>query len=157
MKLKPGDPGYDPYDFTSDEEEEDDPVPPKKSRDPKSKSHDQEDEESMETDPPGTRAVTLTDARYVFKLLHDDNKSNTGNFIILILVCFTHFRLTEFRSAVVKAFSTEHSQSLPVDQLTELVNSGTASRFNSAEVSAALEQMQDANQVMVSEGVVFLI
>ena len=83
--------------------------------------------------------------------------SNTGNLIIIVLVCFTYFRLTEFRSAVVKAFSTEHSQSLPIDQLTELVNSGTASRFNSAEVSTALEQMQDANQVMVSEGVVFLI
>ena len=66
-------------------------------------------------------------------------------------------RLTEFRSSVVKAFSSEHSQSLPIDQLTNLVNSGTASHFSSAEVSTALEQMQDANQVMVSEGVVFLI
>lgn len=66
-------------------------------------------------------------------------------------------RLTEFRSAVVKAFSSEHSQSLPISRLTDLVNSGTASSFNAAEVTAALEQMQDANQVMVSEGVVFLI
>lgn len=65
--------------------------------------------------------------------------------------------MTEFRSAVVKAFSSEHSQSLPVDRLTDLINSGTASRFSSSEVTAALEQMQDANQVMVSEGVVFLI
>ena len=67
------------------------------------------------------------------------------------------YRLTEFRSAVGKAFSSEHSQSLPIDQLTELVNSGTSSRFSTSEVSTALEQMQDANQVMVSEGVVFLI
>ncbi len=68
--MKPGDPGYDPYDFTSDEEEEeDDPIPPKKSRDPTSKSHDQEDGESMETDPPSSRAVTLTDGRYVLKII----------------------------------------------------------------------------------------
>lgn len=62
LKLKPGDPGYDPYDFTSDEEE-DESVPPKKPRDPKIRSHDQEDGDSMETDQPGTRAVTLTDER----------------------------------------------------------------------------------------------
>lgn len=77
----------------------------------------------------------------------------SGNSSLYNVMC----RLSEFRSAVVKAFSTEHSQSLPIDRLTDLVNSGTSSRFSFAEVSTALEQMQDANQVMVSEGVVFLI
>lgn len=152
LKLKPGDAGYDPYDFTSDEDdEEDEPVPPQKSHDPKAKSCDQDDGDSMEVDQPGARTVTLTEQRYEVWIQRD-----------ILQVSFTPFtsilyRLTEFRSAVVKAFSTEHSQSLPVDQLTELVNSGAASRFSSSEVMAALEQMQDANQVMVSEGVVFLI
>ena len=58
---------------------------------------------------------------------------------------------------MVKAFSNEHSQSLPVDRLTNLINTGASSDFSGAEVTAALEVMQDANQVMVSEGVVFLI
>lgn len=75
----------------------------------------------------------------------------------VLTVCLSFCRLTEFRSGVVKAFSSEHSQSLPINRLADLVNSGTSSHFSSAEVSAALEQMQDANQVMVSEGVVFLI
>lgn len=46
-KLKPGDPEYDPYDFTSSEEEEEE-----GSHDQESKSHDPQDtgeEESMDT------------------------------------------------------------------------------------------------------------
>lgn len=67
-------------------------------------------------------------------------------------------RLASFRSAVVKAFSSEHSQSLTVEQLASIVNSLHRERpFPPSEVAAALDQMQDANQVMVSEGVVFLI
>lgn len=65
--------------------------------------------------------------------------------------------MTQFRSAVVKAFSSEHSQSLPIDRLTNLINTGAPTDFTGSEVNAALEVMQDANQVMVSEGVVFLI
>lgn len=63
LKLKPGDPGYDPYDFTSDEEEEEDVAPTFKSRDRGGKSHDQEDDDTMETDQSTTRAVSLTEAR----------------------------------------------------------------------------------------------
>ena len=62
-----------------------------------------------------------------------------------------------FRKAVVNAFSREHSQSLTLDQITAAVNATPAHQYTSAEVSAALDAMQDANQVMVSEGVVFLI
>ena len=70
---------------------------------------------------------------------------------------YTH-RLSKFRHSVVQAFTLEHSQSLPVDQLTQLVNAEhQQTPFSSTEVTAALDRMQDANQVMVSEGVVFLI
>ena len=59
----------------------------------------------------------------------------------------------------MQAFSSEHSQSLPVQQLTSLVNAAGLAPppFSPGEVAAALDRMQDANQVMVSEGVVFLI
>ena len=66
-------------------------------------------------------------------------------------------RLSQFRSQVVKAFSFTHSQSLPIEDLTRHVNSDPNTQFSGAEVQGALEQMQDANQVMVSENVVFLI
>lgn len=60
-----------------------------------------------------------------------------------------------FRSKVSEAFSEEHAQSLQVARLEELVNSSC--QFSSDEVMAGLVAMEEANQVMVSEGVVFLI
>ena len=63
-----------------------------------------------------------------------------------------------FRSKVGGAFSTEHSQSLPLSQLEELVNASCHDNpFSSGEVLGGLVAMEEANQVMVSEGVVFLI
>lgn len=67
-------------------------------------------------------------------------------------------RLSKFRSSVVRAFSSEHAQSLPLERLTQLVNSDHHDNpFAPSEVGGALDRMQEANQVMVSEGVVFLI
>lgn len=65
--------------------------------------------------------------------------------------------MAQFRSLVHKAFSGEHSQSLTVDQIESYVNSGLSQMFSSQEIEVALDQMQEANQVMVSEGMVFLI
>lgn len=65
--------------------------------------------------------------------------------------------MAQFRSLVHKAFSDEHSQSLTVDQIESYVNSGLSQLFSSQEIEVALDQMQEANQVMVSEGMVFLI
>ena len=65
--------------------------------------------------------------------------------------------MAQFRSLVHKAFSDEHSQSLTVDQIESYVNSGLSQLFSSQEIEIALDQMQEANQVMVSEGMVFLI
>lgn len=44
-----------------------------------------------------------------------------------------------------------------MNELTSHVNSDPSTQFSSAEVQVALEAMQDANQVMVSEGIIFLI
>ena len=56
------------------------------------------------------------------------------------------------------AFSDEHAQSLPVARLRELVNESCHDNpFSTNEVSMGLAAMEEANQVMVSEGVVFLI
>ena len=56
------------------------------------------------------------------------------------------------------AFSEEHAQSLSVAKLEELVNASCPDQpFSTNEVSAGLVAMEEANQVMVSEGVVFLI
>ena len=62
-----------------------------------------------------------------------------------------------FRSLVHKVFSEQHSQSLAVDQIMSAVNIAQSQPFQRAEIDHALDTMQEANQVMVSEGMVFLI
>ncbi len=78
-------------------------------------------------------------------------------FTVVLKRSFFVHRLSQFRSSLVKVFSSSHSQSLPISDLTDQVNSGQSVKFSGAEIQNALEQMQDANQVMVSENVVFLI
>ena len=68
------------------------------------------------------------------------------------------YRLSTFRSKVGVAFADEHVQSLPVTKLQELINDSCHDNpFSTNEISAGLVAMEEANQVMVSEGVVFLI
>jgi len=55
-------------------------------------------------------------------------------------------------------FKQEHKQSLTMDQVRRQVDADHAGvEFSDAELWAALDSMQDDNQVMVSENVVFLI
>ena len=67
------------------------------------------------------------------------------------------YRMGQFRSLVHQAFSEEHSQSLPVAHIQQYINQGLSQVFTREEVDVALDQMQEANQVMVSEDMVFLI
>ncbi|XP_044784996.1 DNA replication licensing factor MCM3 isoform X2 [Bubalus bubalis] len=66
-------------------------------------------------------------------------------------------RLKAFKAALLEVFREAHAQSVGVNRLTESVNQDNEEPFSSAEIQAALSRMQDDNQVMVSEGIVFLI
>ncbi|XP_029563651.1 DNA replication licensing factor MCM3-like isoform X1 [Salmo trutta] len=70
-------------------------------------------------------------------------------------------RLKLFKAALMKAFQTTRSQSVAVTELLTLVNKTTRGQddheFDEQEVEKLLGRMQDDNQVMMSEGVVFLI
>lgn len=67
-------------------------------------------------------------------------------------------RLKLFRSTVHKTFEATHAQSIPVTQITDaLVKENEDAPFSQAEIDGALSKMQDANQIMVSEGIAFLI
>lgn len=66
-------------------------------------------------------------------------------------------RLQEFRSALYAVFSSEHSQSLSVDRVTTAINETNTSPFTAGEIEMAFNRMEEANQIMVSEGMVFLI
>ncbi|XP_069930109.1 DNA replication licensing factor MCM3 isoform X2 [Oryctolagus cuniculus] len=66
-------------------------------------------------------------------------------------------RLKAFKVALLDVFREAHAQSVGMNRLTESINKDKEEPFSSAEIQAALSRMQDDNQVMVSEGIIFLI
>ncbi|PIO36846.1 hypothetical protein AB205_0210500 [Aquarana catesbeiana] len=67
------------------------------------------------------------------------------------------FGIKQFKAALLKTFKTTRSQSVAIGQLLELINKGNPDPFESSEVKKALDNMQNDNQVMVADDVVFLI
>ncbi|XP_055120422.1 DNA replication licensing factor MCM3 isoform X5 [Symphalangus syndactylus] len=66
-------------------------------------------------------------------------------------------RLKAFKVALLDVFREAHAQSIGMNRLTESINRDSKEPFSSVEIQAALSKMQDDNQVMVSEGIIFLI
>ncbi|TRY82974.1 hypothetical protein DNTS_004596 [Danionella cerebrum] len=66
-------------------------------------------------------------------------------------------RLKVFKTALLNVFKATHSQSVSVPDLLTHINKGQDEEFDQSEVNLLLERMQDDNQVMLSENVVFLI
>ncbi|KAK9531107.1 hypothetical protein VZT92_010551 [Zoarces viviparus] len=66
-------------------------------------------------------------------------------------------RLKEFKSSLFAVFQSAHAQSVKMTNLTDDINKGRESRFTEPEVRSALARMQDDNQVMVADDIIFLI
>ncbi len=66
-------------------------------------------------------------------------------------------RLASFRRKVQVAFHEARQQTISVASLTDKINHENTEPFSAGEIDSALIQMTDANQVMVSDGIVFLI
>ncbi|XP_060119527.1 DNA replication licensing factor MCM3-like [Heteronotia binoei] len=67
-------------------------------------------------------------------------------------------RLKEFKAALLEVFRSAHAQSVGLKTPDDVPQPGQArSPFSSSEVKMALEQMQDDNQIMVSDDIIFLI
>lgn len=66
-------------------------------------------------------------------------------------------RLLVFKQKLNQAFRDVREQTLAVEALTGAINQNIAEPFSSAEVNAAIELMSEANQIMVADGIVFLI
>ncbi|KAM9316956.1 DNA replication licensing factor MCM3 [Gastrophryne carolinensis] len=66
-------------------------------------------------------------------------------------------RLKEFKASLLDAFKSAHAQSIAMPALMDAINKNNESPFSQGEVKAALELMEDANHIMVSENIVFLI
>ncbi|XP_072028727.1 zygotic DNA replication licensing factor mcm3-like [Amphiura filiformis] len=67
-------------------------------------------------------------------------------------------RLKLFRGTVQKVFATTHAQSVAVDDIKKTLHEDFPDeRFTEDEITAAINEMQEANQIMVAEGMAFLI
>uniref|UniRef100_A0AAR2IQY9 DNA replication licensing factor MCM3 n=1 Tax=Pygocentrus nattereri TaxID=42514 RepID=A0AAR2IQY9_PYGNA len=68
-----------------------------------------------------------------------------------------HDQLKEFKAALLEVFRSAHAQSVGMNALMEGINKTCPTPFDQAEVRAALGRMQDDNQVMVADDIIFLI
>ena len=67
-------------------------------------------------------------------------------------------RLTLFKSSLQNVFSSEHAQTLSMDTVVAAVRRDYPNaNFTRGEMEAALNKMQDENQIMVSDEQIFLI
>lgn len=74
------------------------------------------------------------------------------------VIMIANDRLEIFKSCVNKAFREARGQSLSLAKITEIVNSENANdQFSDGEIHSAVERMTDDNQIMVADGIVFLI
>lgn len=66
-------------------------------------------------------------------------------------------RLKEFKSSLFSVFQSAHAQSVKMTTLMDDINKQRQDRFTEAEVRSALARMQDDNQVMMADDIIFLI
>lgn len=66
-------------------------------------------------------------------------------------------RLKAFKAALLEVFKASHAQSVGLKAVMESINRDNPEPFSVAEVKVALAHMQDDNQIMVSDDIVFLI
>ncbi|KAK8403735.1 hypothetical protein O3P69_000083 [Scylla paramamosain] len=70
----------------------------------------------------------------------------------------TSQRLDAFKSSILKLLKEEHTQTVAMTRVTEYVNAAHPDQpFGSDEIDAAVERMTEANQIMVADGMLFLI
>ncbi|NXF73748.1 MCM3 factor, partial [Sclerurus mexicanus] len=66
-------------------------------------------------------------------------------------------RLKAFKAGLLEVFKASHAQSVGLKNVMESINRDNAEPFSLAEVKVALAHMQDENQIMVSDDIIFLI
>lgn len=66
-------------------------------------------------------------------------------------------RLTVFKQKLNQTFREAREQTLALERLTSIINQNIDDPFSQGEINAAVEQMSNANQIMVADGIVFLI
>ena len=87
-----------------------------------------------------------------------NNGAITWSALWPIIRLFFSDRFDKFKSLLQTAFSKAHVQSLPFVDAKKAVNKDAkGDKFTDQEIRGALSAMQDANQLMVSDDVIFLV
>lgn len=66
-------------------------------------------------------------------------------------------RLKEFKSSLFAVFQSAHAQSVNMKDLKTAINKDREKSFSDSEIRTALTRMQDDNQVMMADDIIFLI
>ncbi|XP_076240514.1 minichromosome maintenance 3 isoform X2 [Calliopsis andreniformis] len=69
----------------------------------------------------------------------------------------TEERLKVFRTLLHKLFQQQRAQSLSLSRVREYINSEQSQEFTSGEITAAINKMSDANQIMAADDNIFLM
>lgn len=107
-----------------------------------------------------TRRTTLSAPSSSSAQMDTSASDSTAQQQVAAAVEISSERLKTFRQLVYHAFRESRDQTVPVTRLTEFVNRDSAvgsEPFSSDEIASALARMTDDNQVMVADGIVFLI
>lgn len=71
---------------------------------------------------------------------------------------YVSFRLQIFKVGLQKLFRTAFNQTLQIDEIRKNINKDTKTEaFSEGEIKSALKKMEEDNQIMVADNVVFLI
>lgn len=95
----------------------------------------------------GIKHLSPNDCRLIARMYVNFLNKKLNNF----------FRLAVFKTGLQRAFRDTRTQSLSMTRIKEFVNSNNSTPFSMGEINSAVEQMTNDNQVMLADGIVFLI
>lgn len=130
---------------------------PKRTRTNETESYDFDDSEDMQLiQPPDAGDLTQRKTRKSISAQSSEQSSTIGaaavepDFI-------SEKRFAVFKQKLNQAFRAAREQTLALERLTAMINENSTEPFRQQEINAAVELMSEANQIMVADGMVFLI
>lgn len=113
-----------------------------------------EDEPMVETTRPDAGDITVRESITAPRESQQPSTSSASPAVEVI----SNNRLNIFKDGLQKVFRESHDSSLPVDRIVNFINQNSGDvAFSQGEITSALEQMTNDNQIMVADEIVFLI
>lgn len=126
-------------------------------------------DEDIETPPPDAGDLTRRETRRSLPAKQQsestsgtsqsqtESESQTHTSTAATPASITDARLGIFKNGLQRLFRDAREQSLPVSRITASINEKNPEPFTTGEIDAAMHRMTEDNQIMVADGIVFLI